>query len=169
MDVHKHQGLTLLELLIGLACLAILLGLGTPAITHMHDQHKLSSFSSELSHSIQLARHQALAHNARTTLCPLDDDNRCSRDWSGILSIFEDWEGERLLRSEHNLIRVLELPDGLELTWRGMGGGHALHFNAQGHTFVSNGTFLVKSKISGTSRRIVVNRQGRSFLKEAEE
>ncbi|WP_337056555.1 GspH/FimT family pseudopilin [Pseudomonas sp. USHLN015] len=169
MDVRKHHGLSLLEQLICLTSAATLLTLGVPTLNRMHHQHKLSSFASELAHSIQFARHHAFAHNIRTTLCPLDADNQCSRDWSGTLSIFEDEAGKRELRSEQDLMRILELPEGLELTWRGMGGGHALHFNAQGQTYVSNGTFLMKSIASGTSRRIVVNRQGRVLLKETEE
>ncbi|MGL6160035.1 GspH/FimT family pseudopilin [Microbulbifer sp.] len=68
-----EQGLTLLELLITLAILAILLTVALPGISTVIRNNRLAADTEELRSAIQLARATAVSRNQRVTLRNLGD------------------------------------------------------------------------------------------------
>lgn len=159
-DKNEH-GLSLIELLTTLACMAILLGLAVPNLQSMQRSYALSSFSSELIHFIRFTRHQALANGKRMTLCPLDGSNGCTKVWTREISVFEDLDGNRKLDPEDSLMKVLNIPDQIDINWRGVGAGKSLHFNGRGLTSISNGTFRIGVSQSEEMRHVIVSRLGK--------
>ncbi|WP_308363768.1 MULTISPECIES: GspH/FimT family protein [unclassified Microbulbifer] len=102
----REQGLTLLELLITLAVLAILLAIGLPGFSTIIQNSRLAANTEELRSAIHLARTAAVSRNQRVTLRNLgswelgwqafaDDNNN---------GVFDD--GEQLLFSSGSLQSV---------------------------------------------------------------
>ncbi|WP_339511538.1 GspH/FimT family pseudopilin [Pseudomonas sp. RL_15y_Pfl2_60] len=161
MNIKQQQGLSLLELLITLAVLAIALSLSLPGLQRMQQANALSSFSAELVHFIRFTRHQALAKGKRITMCPLDESQTCTKVWAKQISVFEDLDGNRKLDPKDTLMKVLDIPARIELKWRGVGAGKSLHFNGRGITSISNGTFRLGVTGSEQMRHVIVSRLGK--------
>ncbi|WP_339486621.1 GspH/FimT family protein [Pseudomonas sp. EL_65y_Pfl2_R95] len=161
MHDNNQHGLSLIELLIILTIVTIVLSLSLPNLQSMKRSSALSSFTSELIHYIRFTRYQALANGKRTTLCPLNESNDCTKVWTQEISVFEDLDGNRKLDPEDTLMKVLSIPEQIDVNWRGVGAGKSLHFNGRGLTSISNGTFRIGVRKSEEMRHVVVSRLGK--------
>lgn len=159
MKPTNQTGMTLPESLATCVLLATLLSL-TPSLLKIIDKQQLASANTQLTQLILQARSYALTNNVRTTLCHLDQQQRCSSQWHPELSLFIDSNGNRQLDHSEGLITVSTLKH-VQLNWRGMAPANSLHFNGNGHTFVSNGTFTLCHPELQQTYQLVVNRQGR--------
>lgn len=160
MKSINQTGMTLTESLAACALLAALLSL-SPSIFSIIDKQRLASANTQLSQLILQARSYALTNNVRTTLCHLDQQQRCSSQWQPKLSLFLDSNGNRQLDHSERLLAASTLSH-VQLDWRGMSPANSLHFNGNGHTFVSNGTFtLCHINKLDHHYQLVINRQGR--------
>lgn len=65
LKTMRHRGFTLIELMVGLAILAILLVLGIPTMTHFLDSSRLKAATTSFSSGLQYARSQAVSRNER--------------------------------------------------------------------------------------------------------
>ena len=74
MLTHSHAGVSLVELMIGLAILSLLLVLGMPSFTIYLQNSKLRSAADTLYASMQEARAEAVRHNAQVEFVLTDDD-----------------------------------------------------------------------------------------------
>ncbi|WP_089359955.1 GspH/FimT family pseudopilin [Pseudomonas segetis] len=166
MHIKQQQGLSLLELLITLVVLAIILSISLPGLQRIQQANALSSFSAELVNFIRFTRHQALARGKRITMCPLDESQNCTKVWAKQISVFEDLDGNRKLDPKDRLMKVLEIPDQIDLNWRGVGAGKSLHFNGRGITSISNGTFRLGVKKNEQRRHVIVSRLGKVKIKK---
>lgn len=162
MQGIKQLGLSLVETLLTTLILAIIAFAANHSMVKLVDRHRVSAFATELRQLTYLARFQALAGSKRITLCPLSESGDCTNEWNATLSVFRDPDNRRKLHSDHDLLKVLDVPPAVRLEWQGMGGGKALHFNGKGLTSVTNGTFRITSRETGEHRRIIINRQGRA-------
>ncbi|MBB3063030.1 GspH/FimT family pseudopilin [Microbulbifer rhizosphaerae] len=102
----REQGLTLLELLVALAILAILLAVGLPGFSKVIQNSRLSANTEELRNAIQLTRAAAVSRNQRVTLRNL---GRWESGWQAFADdnnngVFDD--GEQLLFSSGSLQSV---------------------------------------------------------------
>lgn len=66
LSAGHFRGLTLIELLVGMALVAILLGLGAPAMSTYLQNSKLASAAGSYFNGIQAARTEAIRRNVRT-------------------------------------------------------------------------------------------------------
>lgn len=64
----RSRGFTLIELIVVIAVVAILLGLGVPSFREQLARRALEGAATELSSDLQYARSQAVSSNAATTL-----------------------------------------------------------------------------------------------------
>jgi type IV fimbrial biogenesis protein FimT len=62
-------GFTLIELMVGVAVLAIALGVGVPSMSEFIKNSRLAAHTNDLLTSLHLARTEAIKRNARVTLC----------------------------------------------------------------------------------------------------
>jgi len=69
MNKLNACGFTLIELMVGLAVLAIALGAGVPSMSEFIQNSRLSAQTNDLLASLHLARTEAIKRNARVTLC----------------------------------------------------------------------------------------------------
>lgn len=88
------SGLTLIELLIGIALLAVLLGLAAPSFQAQIAASQLTSATNALLGSLMQARAQAIRLGKRVTVCRTHDqqqcDNNAARGWESGWLVFID-------------------------------------------------------------------------------
>ncbi|WP_298442525.1 GspH/FimT family pseudopilin [uncultured Ferrimonas sp.] len=103
--MHTQCGRTLIELLIAIAIATILLGIGRPVIDYLLAHSRASTHISQLYQDLNYARQLAVSYQNTITVCPINDDNRCSNQWQHGYSVFIDtqpkgrWnEGDEILQ-----------------------------------------------------------------------
>lgn len=94
-----QRGLTLIELMIGLAVLGVVLALAAPSFEQSINGNRLSSAAAEMVGALQLARSEAVRNNRRVVVCRSDDGSACSTtnaSWNGwIVFVDTDRDGVR--------------------------------------------------------------------------
>jgi type IV fimbrial biogenesis protein FimT len=150
---RPSRGLTLIELMMGIAVAAILLALAGPSFTQALAKNRLGSAASELTGAVQLARAEAIRNNRRVTLCRSEDGSACSSSsstWPGWI-VFVDIDGDGVRDSNEPVVKagtfdgplqMLSSPNlttaGERITFRGDGTARAT--NSQS---LLNGTLAV--------------------------
>jgi type IV fimbrial biogenesis protein FimT len=92
----QSRGFTLLELMIGLAIGAILLGIAVPSFTAIIRQNRIANQTNEFMVTLALARSEAVKRGARISICSSNAaQTACSgaTDWSSGWLLFSDSEG----------------------------------------------------------------------------
>jgi type IV fimbrial biogenesis protein FimT len=87
-----ERGFTLLELMVGLALLALLLMLATPPLRELIAVNRAAVHAQTVMTSLFLARTEAVKRNQRVTLCKSADGAVCTTagDWSQGWLVFVD-------------------------------------------------------------------------------
>ncbi|KKO47190.1 general secretion pathway protein GspH [Arsukibacterium ikkense] len=75
-----QQGLTLLELILGLAIMAIMLQIALPAMAELINKQRAGSYMQQFSRHLGYARIQAANSQQPVRLCPLSG-TECQSDW----------------------------------------------------------------------------------------
>ncbi|WP_290613165.1 GspH/FimT family pseudopilin [Arsukibacterium sp. UBA3155] len=76
----KHAGLTLLELVLGLAIMAILLQVALPAMAELINKQRAGSYMAQFSRHLGFARIQAANSQQPVRVCPLSG-SECQSNW----------------------------------------------------------------------------------------
>jgi type IV fimbrial biogenesis protein FimT len=105
-----NRGFTLIELMLVIVILSITLWIGLPSMGNLVEQTYRKTSLNNLISGLHLARTSAIFEQTHVTLCPLDAENRCVRDWRQPVSIFRDPKRQRQLTSSDALIRVIAPP-----------------------------------------------------------
>lgn len=138
-------GVTLIELMVGLAVLAILLAIGAPSFQSFMASSRLSSASNDLIGSLALARSEAVRRGSRITLCKSDTGERCVTDgtWSQGWIVFVDNTRPDATASvdagDTILTRNAAVANGLSITGDA-NVANFVSFSAQGDVRLMNGT-----------------------------
>lgn len=72
----RSAGFTILELMIAVAVLAIIVGIGVPAFTDIIRRNRLSSQTNGLMGALAIARSEAVKRGTPVTICPASDANQ---------------------------------------------------------------------------------------------
>jgi len=91
--MHRcHRGYTLYELLITIALIAIIVGLGLPSFAGFAARNRQHVEINALFHAIHLARKESIMRRRVVSICPSLDGLSCepSRDWSTGWLMFEN-------------------------------------------------------------------------------
>lgn len=127
MNISK--GFTLLELMVIVAIVAILAGIGIPAMNSFLENSRAESKLTELSRMFAFARSQAASTKSPVTICPLVN-NACTADWRQRISVFNDPNNNRIMDLNEVELRVIEASPATD----------QVNFNIAGITFLANGT-----------------------------
>lgn len=115
----RSAGVTLLELVITVAILAIIAVIALPSFNVVIVSNRLSAGANELVGSLQLARSEAIRRGSRVVVCPSSTGADCAGAWSDGWIVFEDRNrdrgvtaGEPILRSRSALanLQILTSP-----------------------------------------------------------
>ncbi|MGD9254716.1 MAG: GspH/FimT family pseudopilin [Chromatiales bacterium] len=111
------KGLTLVELLMVVAILAILATVALPSMSTLIAETRIRSGTMALGAMMKFARMQAVARNTRVTLCPSNDGAVCgeANEWNRGVMVFEDMNENRHREEEENLLGYREMNRNLQI------------------------------------------------------
>ncbi len=152
---HPNQGLSLVELMIIVAVLAIVSQIALPAWQHFIDRQRSQALQHSLERSVYQARNLAISHKTRVELCGSSDGQNCSNDWT------RGWIIRRYERNHSQpevIARHQQDPQHLQLKWSGF--QPKILYQPGGLSTASNGRFFV-CKDQSIDWQLILNRQGR--------
>lgn len=156
----KHQnGFTLIELMITIAIASILLTIGLPQLTELHQAYRADSAIKVIQQTLQYARNTAISYGLRVTVCPLKD-NQCTNDWHLGLVVFTDSGVSNQIDGNDKLLLQTGSFDSNDLMFYNRS---AARFQPDGLASGSNGTFKYcpGSADSPYSKAVIINQAGR--------
>ncbi|WP_268939957.1 GspH/FimT family pseudopilin [Parahaliea maris] len=167
---RRSGGLTLMELLIALAVLAVVLGLAAPSMQSLLLQAQLRSEGSRLLNAVQLARSEAAARFRPVSICPAVQaaagELRCGGTYGDGWLVLEGLPQDAVIEPARLLRLYHSVPDGYRVADRaGADAVGAFTYYPDGATR-RNLTLSVCSRqrpdLAGWS--VVINRVGRARL-----
>lgn len=163
-------GVTLIELLVLLAIVAVLQTLAAPAISGMSDSLRLTAGINSFLSSIHLARSEAIKRNARVVLCKSATGDACASTggWEQGWIVFHDADnnatlnaGEIILWREQALLHPIRLAGNSQVA-------SYVSYTPTGTTSLTSGAFQAgtltlcrQSASPAQARTIVISNSGR--------
>lgn len=162
MKIKFQQGATLLELMVGLAIVAILLTSVGPSIRDILIRNRIVAQINELSSIVQFARSQAIDQQTNSIMCPSENFTDCHANWDLPKMVFIDIDNNGIRSNNEEILAGSDhiLPS-LYLT------GPAVVVRFQGNgTVASPATLLLchKDKEAKFARALIISLQGRVKL-----
>lgn len=166
MTTATQRGMTLVELLVTLAVIALMVAVGIPGYRSLTEGAKLTGRVAMYTQALHTARYLAVSGGRGITLCALDTTGHCTGNWGADLALFRDNERAGVLAAQGDLIAVIGMPpgDSTNVRWRGFGENRFLHVRASG-SYRQNGRFTFcpsPARAGDAGRSVVVNVTGRT-------
>ncbi|MFT4991956.1 MAG: type IV fimbrial biogenesis protein FimT [Polaromonas sp.] len=170
------NGLTLLELLLVLAMMAVLTSLAAPSFRSLWVQRSVSLAAEALLGDLRYARSEALKRARPVLVCQSSNGTLCTRDraaWAVGWLVFVDSNGNAQVDAAsddgptEDLLRVQSAQPGLASIASNVSTGHRITFQATGSAKSAAQTILFTPAGSGTSehiRALCISLQGRARL-----
>ncbi len=89
----KQNGLTLVEMMIGLAIIGVVITFAIPSAQSIIQQNRIVAEINELSGIVQYARANAINEQVNTLLCPSQNFSNCTNNWDHPKMVFADVNG----------------------------------------------------------------------------
>lgn len=161
-------GFTMIEVLIALMILSILLSAAVPAFSAYLAETRARTAMAHMQSLFAYARFEAVRSGRTTTLCALDANGKCARNWGEehAISVFRDLNGNRRLDADEALLRSVRWPiEQGRLFWRASLAASHLSFDSRGATW-QNGTLIYcpKNRDARHARALVISQTGRAYL-----
>lgn len=105
--MKRQNGFTISELLVVMAIVAILLGIGVPSYRYITNSYRLSAEINSLSGDLQYGRSEAIKQGQYTTVCSSTDGLTCTGSaWNSGWIIFVDLNKNGQVDAGDTLMRV---------------------------------------------------------------
>jgi type IV fimbrial biogenesis protein FimT len=107
----EFRGLSVLEMMIGLAALGIVVLIAVPGSTLLLDKYRMKVASDAIITSLELAKSEASARSSKVILCPSSNGHTCRHDgdWSHGWLVFSDGNGNGSVQAIE-LIQAFDAP-----------------------------------------------------------
>lgn len=92
--MFNQKGVTLIELMISLAVIAILITAVSPSIQSILIKNRIVGEINEVSAVIQFARNNAIDEQMTTSMCPSADYSMCTTNWADPKIVFFDADND---------------------------------------------------------------------------
>ncbi|MFA6984849.1 MAG: GspH/FimT family pseudopilin [Arenimonas sp.] len=161
--MNAQRGVTLIELMMVVAVLALLFGAAVPAVSGGLEAARAGQARASLLASLTAASGRAAITGTRGVLCPSSDGASCldSPDWSGGWLVFLDNNGSRDLEGGERVVRV-QPPLAGKVHLRSTVGRTRIVFQGNGGNAGSNVTFtLCDGRGPSRARALIMSNIGR--------
>jgi len=157
---RKDAGLTLIELMVVIAIIAITLTLGLPSFSGVIERMRVGTTLHLLGTDMAMARNTAVMRHSQVVICPRDAIAGCadSQDWSHGWMVFDDPDENRQPDVPGDILRASEPPAGALLFLPAS--RPFLRYQADGRAANSNLTVYV-CRDKRYAGKVVVNNLGR--------
>ena len=154
---RSSAGVTLVELIIAIAVLAMLVALAVPNFNDATLSARLNGFANSLAGSAQIARGEAIKRNATIRLCASSDGATCNA---------ADWEdGWVVLTDDDSLLQAHEaLPDEFEITEELAGADTLSFLGSVVGTTPAKLTVCRSSPVGSEERVVTVSGTGAAYV-----
>jgi len=152
----RQQGFTIVELMITVALIAVIAGIGIPSFRQLIATNRVTATINEFHSGLRLARVEAVKRNANVVFCATSNQTSCGGSWNDGWLIYHDADGDGVVDPDE-VIRVGGgVHDGYNLTFSG--GATAITFIARGLTSGTSGTFKLcdAGNDAGLARGIIL-------------
>jgi type IV fimbrial biogenesis protein FimT len=139
----KQGGFNITELLVVMAIVAILLGIGVPSYRYITNSYRMSSEVNGLLGDLQFARGEAIKEGQWVTACVSRDGANCdagSTTWQEGWIVFQDPNGNQTVDPGDTVLRVQNAFAGGD-TFIADNGVSAVTFNREGFATAAAGGF----------------------------
>lgn len=162
--MRAQHGLTLTELLIGLALIGVLAGLAIPAFQGVIERTKARTVADRLQSELAFARSEAVFRRRQVVVCRTRDFTNCLDwgAWSAGTMTFEDRNYDRELSPGEPVLRIQKESDFSGLHVVGSANRPVIGFRPDGRSAGSNTTLRICAKSLQTLRLLVINTGGRA-------
>lgn len=95
---RRQRGVTLLEIMVTIAIVAIIASAAVPSFVGLHRQALRATVINDFLHSIYLARSEAIKRNSVVSICRSDDGATCANaapTWNGGWIVFENLDHDQ--------------------------------------------------------------------------
>ena len=170
--MHRERGLTLIELSVTLAVLAICAAVGVPALQTFVQQQRATAAMGSLTVHLASARMAAVTHRRPVVVCPMDDEaTGCVQetDWSRGWIVFFDPDGNRRPDEPDQVIAVEQTRSGSSLRVLTSSGRRHVRYLPDGTSAGTNVTFELCGAEGSLLGKVIVNNAGRSRIERPAE
>lgn len=157
----RAHGLSLIELLITIAILAVIISVATPGLGSLVERNRVVTSANGLVAHLSYARQEAVMRGEFVSACPSHDQQTCSRDnqWHQGFIVFRDADRRGQPASDDDVLRAVGPEPRLQMV---SGGRTRVRFQPSGAAYGTNLTIRVcdhESQRAG--RAVVVSNPGR--------
>lgn len=164
--MSKVKGFTVIDLMITLSLVSIVLGFSVPSFTTMADKASLRNATTQVVHSVAVAREYAIINNSYTSICPTEDGISCVKKWNRRFMVYEDLNGNgKQEGNETKVVFIYDVSNKWNVAWKAFGRKSQITFTPEGFTAHQNGSFTIcpANKIE-LGRTVIVNKPGRARI-----
>jgi type IV fimbrial biogenesis protein FimT len=157
----KASGLSLTELMLTVAVLAVLLTIALPNIGNFMQEQRVTSAANHLLTHLHYARNEAVFRRAHVAACPSLDRQSCTggNRWDQGFIVFIDQERRGQPESPDDVLRVVQANDLLLMH---SAGRTRVRFQPHGGAYGTNLTIRVCDQSQrATPRAVIVSNPGR--------
>jgi len=145
-DRRRAGGLTTIELMITIAVVAILMGVGVPSFRYVTNANRTSAEVNGLLGDLQFTRAEAIKEGQTVTACVSQDGQNCTAgdtNWQDGWIVFSDVNNTQKIDNAGDVILRVQKPFTSSDTFTGGNGVSAVTFNREGYASnVPNGSLI---------------------------
>lgn len=159
-----QQGVTLIELLITLSIIVVSLTLATPSFQQLFAQYHCTIAINQLVDALAFARDTAITRQIPTSICPTQNGQNCSANWSHGYMVFVHEANNNTPKPETILALFPGVPESASLS----NSRTIITLQTNGQAPGSNSTFYYQTQSSNLNVKatVILNMLGRVAIEK---